>query len=347
MSGVVVHDVKKAYAGAQRGAGTPAVRGVSFTAPGGAITALIGPSGSGKTTLLRMIAGLEVPDTGTIAIDGDDVTHRSPQERGIGLVFQGYALFPHLTVEENVAFGLNVKKGPQKKSKAEIAARVGEMLQLVQLEPLRRRRPAELSGGQRQRVAFARALAIEPRVLLLDEPFGALDARVRAELREWLVRLHDETKATTLLVTHDQTEALEVSAHVVVLLDGKVAQAGAPQEVYDRPATPATASFLGASPLREAGGRTGVSFVRPENVTLTRAPRAGGSGDLKDARLGRIDRIRVVGPRVKILLQLLHSDEHVDVDVGRAEFEALGVQHGDVVEFDVKIATVFLGDFTI
>jgi sulfate transport system ATP-binding protein len=332
---VRVVDVKKGW----RADGPPAVRGVSFSAPRQAITALIGPSGSGKTTLLRMIAGLEAPDEGSVFIDDVDVTAVAPQRRDVGLVFQGYALFPHLSVEDNVGFGLAVRQRPR----AEIAERVSRMLQLVQLEHLRRRRPAELSGGQRQRVAFARALAIAPKVLLLDEPFGALDARVRAELREWLVRLHEETKTTTLLVTHDQDEALEVSAHVVVLLDGQVAQAGAPQEVYERPATPATATFLGASPLQAAGrGAGAVSFVRPENVKLTRA-----AVDVADARLGAIERVRAVGPRVKIVLQLLQTQERVDVEVARDEFDALAVNVGDVVEFDVRGARVFLGDFVI
>jgi sulfate transport system ATP-binding protein len=334
---VVVVDLHKTYA---RAGALPAVRGVSFSAPTGAITALIGPSGSGKTTLLRLIAGLEQADRGRIEIAAKDVTTSPPQSRGVGLVFQGYALFPHLSVEDNVAFGLQVRKQPR----AHIEERVTRMLQLVQLEHLRRRRPAELSGGQRQRIAFARALAVEPAVLLLDEPFGALDARVRAELREWLTHLHDETGTTTLLVTHDQDEALEVSQHVVVLLDGQVAQSGAPQEIYDQPATPATASFLGGRALSaDVDGRDAVAFVRPADVRLTRAP----VDRVSDGRYGTVERTRIVGPRVKLVLRLVEGGDRIDVDVGREEFEALGVAAGDVVVVDVRNARVFLNDYAI
>ncbi|MDP2344094.1 MAG: TOBE-like domain-containing protein [Deltaproteobacteria bacterium] len=338
---VVVVDLEKRYAGPDAAAtAAPAVRGVSFAAPTGAITALIGPSGSGKTTLLRLIAGLESADRGRILIADRDVTTSSPQSRGVGLVFQGYALFPHLSVEDNIAFGLQVRKQPR----AQVEERVTQMLKLVQLEHLRRRRPAELSGGQRQRIAFARALAIEPAVLLLDEPFGALDARVRAELREWLTHLHDETGTTTLLVTHDQDEALEVSQHVVVLLDGQVAQSGAPQEIYDQPATPATASFLGGRALgSEVHGREGVAFVRPADVRLTRAP----VDRVSDGRVGRVERAKIVGPRVKLVLRLVEGGDRIDVDVGRDEYEALGVNAGDVVVVDVRNARVFLNDYAI
>ena len=339
---VVVVDLVKRYDAAGTSDSPPAVRGVSFAAPSGAITALIGPSGSGKTTLLRMIAGLESADSGQIRIAGRDVTTTTTQSRGVGMVFQGYALFPHLSVEDNVAFGLHVRRQPR----AQIDERVTQMLRLVQLEHLRRRRPAELSGGQRQRIAFARALAIEPAVLLLDEPFGALDARVRAELREWLTHLNDQTKMTTVLVTHDQDEALEVSQHVVVLLDGQVAQAGAPQEVYDQPATPATASFLGGRALssHNSGGQ---AFVRPADVRLTRAPDDDAGQPDAERRWGTIERAKIVGPRVKLVLRLVEGGDRVDVDVGRDEFEALGVQVGGVVVLDVRNACIFLGDFTI
>jgi sulfate transport system ATP-binding protein len=273
-------------------------------------------------------------------------------------VLQRYALFEHMTVAETVAFGLMVRKV----ARARTDETVARMLALVQLDGAARRRPSELSGGQRQRVALARALAIEPKVLLLDEPFGALDARVRRELREWLVRLHEVTHTTTLLVTHDQDEALEVSQHVVVLLDGTVAQAGEPAEVYDHPNTPATASFLGRSSLRGlvAGGRAQLgsfavdvpqgadgdaieAFVRPQDVRLTRAP----SDDAKDARLGQVERLKVVGPRVKVALTLRHSGERVHVEVGRDEIDALGLSPGDLVLLDVKSARVFLNDFAI
>ncbi|HEX8537829.1 MAG TPA: ATP-binding cassette domain-containing protein, partial [Cystobacter sp.] len=221
--------------------GTPAVSDVSFQAPAGAITTLLGPSGAGKSTLLRLIAGLELPDAGRVLIEGVDCTNMPVQQRGIGVVFQSYALFKHMTVRKNLAFGLETRRMPR----AEVEARVDEMLELVQLEELGGRYPGQLSGGQRQRVAFARALAIRPKLLLLDEPFGALDSRVRVELREWLQSLHERTGVTTLLVTHDQEEALEISQHVVVMSEGRVAQEGPPEEIYDRPATPYVASFVG------------------------------------------------------------------------------------------------------
>lgn len=220
--------------------GPPAVADVSFTAPTGAITAVLGPSGAGKSTVLRIIAGLEEPDAGRVLLSGEDVTETPVQKRGVGFVFQGYALFGHLTVRENVEFGLRVRRVPRR----EAFAKADELLTRVQLDGLGARRPNELSGGQRQRVAFARALAVNPRVLLLDEPFGALDAGVRLELGEWLLRLHDETGLTTLLVTHDQPEAFSLASHLVVLFDGKVAQAGTPAELRARPADERLAGFL-------------------------------------------------------------------------------------------------------
>jgi sulfate transport system ATP-binding protein len=220
--------------------GPPAVADVSFTAPTGAITAVLGPSGAGKSTVLRIIAGLEQPDRGRVFLSGEDVTETPVQKRGVGFVFQGYALFGHLTVRENVVFGLRVRHVPRR----EALAKADELLARVQLDGLGSRRPNELSGGQRQRVALARALAVSPGVLLLDEPFGALDAGVRLELGEWLLRLHDETGLTTLLVTHDQPEAFALASHLVVLFDGKVAQAGTPAELRALPADERLASFL-------------------------------------------------------------------------------------------------------
>src|SRR3954454_14017649 len=204
---------------------------VSLEAPDGKLTALLGPSGSGKSTLLRVIAGLEVPDSGTIVVSGSDATRLPPQKRGIGFVFQHYAAFKHMTLHENVAFGLTIRKRP----KAEVKAKVDELLHLVGLDGFHDRYPAQLSGGQRQRMARAPALAVGPRVLLLDEPFGALDANVRADLRAWLRRLHDQVHVTTVLVTHDQEEAMEVADRLVVLRDGKIEQVGAPREIYDAP----------------------------------------------------------------------------------------------------------------
>ena len=223
--------------------GTPAVEGVSFTAPQGQITALLGPSGAGKSTILRSVAGLESPDAGQLFIAGEEVTQVPVQQRGVGLVFQSYALFRHLTVRENVGFGLSVRHRPRR----EIDARVDELLALVELERLEGRYPSQLSGGERQRVAFARALAPRPRVLLLDEPFAALDARVRRELRGWLRKLHEETHLTTLLVTHDQDEAQELADHVVVLLGGKLIQSGTPEETWRHPRTPEVAALLTGS----------------------------------------------------------------------------------------------------
>ena len=214
---------------------------VSVEVATGSLTALLGPSGSGKSTLLRIVAGLETADLGSVFIDGKDVTGRPPQERGVGFVFQHYAAFKHMTVYDNVAFGLKIRKRP----KAEIAERVNQLLKLVQLEGLTKRYPSQLSGGQRQRMGLARALAIDPTVLLLDEPFGALDARVRAELREWLRRLHDETHTTTVIVTHDQEEAMEVADEVAVMSNGRVEQVGSPRDVYEQPANEFVMSFVG------------------------------------------------------------------------------------------------------
>src|SRR5215204_6269401 len=214
---------------------------VSVEIPSGSLTALLGPSGSGKSTLLRVIAGLERPDAGTVEIDGRDATTLAPQRRGVGFVFQHYAAFKHMTVRENVAFGLKVARRPR----AEIRARVDELLELVQLPGLADRYPAQLSGGQRQRMALARALAVEPQVLLLDEPFGALDARVRKELRAWLRRLHDEVHVTTVFVTHDQEEAMEVADRIVVMNAGRVEQVGKPLDLYEEPANEFVMSFIG------------------------------------------------------------------------------------------------------
>ena len=226
-----------------------ALNDVSVDVPKGSLTALLGPSGSGKSTLLRIVAGLETADQGSVFIDGEDVTGRPPQERGVGFVFQHYAAFKHKTVYDNVAFGLKIRKRP----KAEIAERVNQLLKLVQLEGLAKRYPSQLSGGQRQRMGLARALAIDPSVLLLDEPFGALDARVRAELREWLRRLHDETHTTTVIVTHDQEEAMEVADEVAVMSNGAIEQVGSPRDVYERPAN----EFVMSSSARPTGSGTG------------------------------------------------------------------------------------------
>ncbi|MBP7648402.1 MAG: sulfate/molybdate ABC transporter ATP-binding protein [Phenylobacterium sp.] len=236
----------------------PALGGVSLEAREGEFLALLGPSGSGKTTLLRILAGLETPDTGAVSFNGEDLLRLSARERRIGMVFQHYALFRHMTVAKNIAFGLSVRPRATRPSKDQVAARVADLLRLVQLEELGDRYPAQLSGGQRQRVALARALAIEPRMLLLDEPFGALDAKVRRELRRWLRKVHDETGVTTIFVTHDQEEALDLADRVAILKDGALVQIGAPQAVYDAPADAFVFDFLGGAvrlPGRVEGGR--------------------------------------------------------------------------------------------
>ena len=233
-----------------------ALDGVSVDVPTGSLTALLGPSGSGKSTLLRVIAGLEQPDAGEVLIAEEDMTARAPQRRGVGFVFQHYAAFKHMTVWSNVAFGLTIRRRPR----AEIKQRVGELLELVQLKGLGKRYPAQLSGGQRQRMGLARALAVDPKVLLLDEPFGALDARVRKELRAWLRRLHDETHTTTLIVTHDQEEAMEVADRVAVIDHGRLEHVGAPAELYDAPASEFVLRFVGDAV------RLGSSLVRPHEI---------------------------------------------------------------------------------
>src|SRR5438105_14808809 len=251
-----------------------ALEDVSVDVPTGSLTALLGPSGSGKSTLLRVIAGLERPDAGTVLLDNEDVTGRPPQKRGVGFVFQHYAAFKHMTVRDNIAFGLKVRRQPR----AEITKRVDELLELVQLKGLAKRYPAQLSGGQRQRMGLARALAVDPRVLLLDEPFGALDARVRKELRAWLRRLHDETHTTTVIVTHDQEEAMEVADEVVVMNRGRIEQVAGPVELYERPANEFVMTFVGQA------NRLGDAFIRPHDLELVLAA----DGSTREALVERV-----------------------------------------------------------
>jgi sulfate transport system ATP-binding protein len=342
---VVVDHVTKRFALA----GTPAVADVSFAAPKGGITTLLGPSGAGKSTVLRLIAGLELPDEGTILIDGDDVANKPVQQRGVGVVFQSYALFNHMTVEENIAFGLAVRHV----ARPAIEQRVAELLSLMQVEELAGRYPAQLSGGQRQRVAFARALAVRPRVLLLDEPFGALDARVRLELREWLLRLHTKTGVTTILVTHDQQEALEISEQVVVMFDGRVAQAGPPEEIYDRPASARVAEFVGGSSELRGRVRSGraeigtLGFPAPESVREGDAVRAFvRSGDVRLLRAsgsgapeGQVVRVSRIGGQIKVTVAV--DGSMVTVEMPRADFDTLGVGEGDRVQVEIQAAKVF------
>ncbi|GAA1265322.1 sulfate/thiosulfate import ATP-binding protein CysA [Planotetraspora silvatica] len=303
---IEVRDVNKSFGT------TPVLRDVSIDVESGSLTALLGPSGGGKSTLLRVIAGLEQPDTGTVRISGVDATRLAPQRRNVGFVFQHYAAFKHLTVFRNVAFGLEIRKRP----KDEIRKRVMELLELVHLEQMADRYPSQLSGGQRQRMALARALAVEPEVLLLDEPFGALDAQVRKELRTWLRRLHDEVHVTTVFVTHDQEEAIEVADTIVVLADGEVEQVGSPAEVYDNPANPFVMRFLG--PVTEIGG----SLVRPHDIEISTEPVEGGTS----ATVSRVVRL---GFEVRVELQVEGRDAWVQVTRGFAD--QLALTSGDVV----------------
>jgi sulfate transport system ATP-binding protein len=286
---------------------------VSLEVPPGSLTALLGPSGSGKSTLLRVIAGLEAPDAGRVVIAGDDATALPVQRRGIGFVFQHYAAFKHMTVRDNVAFGLRIRKRPR----AEIATKVDELLAIVGLQGYHGRYPSQLSGGQRQRMALARALAIEPRVLLLDEPFGALDAKVRADLRAWLRRLHDEVHVTTVLVTHDQEEAMEVADRIAVLNEGRIEQTGAPRELYERPANGFVMSFLG--PVSRLDGE----LVRPHDLRVTAEPREGSLEAM-------VDRVVHLGFEVRAELQLTDGAP-LAVQLTRDDAVALELAPGDIV----------------
>jgi sulfate/thiosulfate transport system ATP-binding protein len=284
---------------------------VNVSIPTGQLTALLGPSGGGKSTLLRVIAGLETADTGTISIEGTDATKLAPQKRNVGFVFQHYAVFKHMTVAKNVAFGLEIRKRP----KDEIAARVDELLKLVHLSQFSHRLPSQLSGGQRQRMALARALAVEPTVLLLDEPFGALDAKVRKELRDWLRRLHDEVHVTTVFVTHDQEEAMEVADEIVVINEGRVEQIGSPDQLYDEPANQFVMSFLG-----ETTRLDGV-LLRPHDIVVSRTPETAGSAE------GAISRVLRVGFEVRLTV-LTDDGEEVLVIMTRTQARQLGLVEG-------------------
>jgi sulfate transport system ATP-binding protein len=304
---ITVRDVNKRY-------GTfAALDDISVDVPEGSLTALLGPSGSGKSTLLRVIAGLETPDSGAVEIHGADATGVPPQRRGIGFVFQHYAAFKHMTVRDNVAFGLTVRRLP----KAQISEKVDELLGIVGLAGYQGRYPNQLSGGQRQRMALARALAVEPRVLLLDEPFGALDAKVRAELREWLRGLHERVPVTTILVTHDQEEAMSVADRIVVMNEGRVEQVGHPRELYDRPANQFVMEFLG--PVSRLGER----FVRPHDISVDSDPVLGGVQAL-------VTRVVHLGFEVRAELRI-DGDAVVSVQLTRDEAQRLDLEPGEVV----------------
>ncbi|GAA4735045.1 sulfate/molybdate ABC transporter ATP-binding protein [Phytohabitans rumicis] len=291
-----------------------ALDNISVNIPAGQLTALLGPSGGGKSTLLRIIAGLERTDTGKVQIEGIDATDLPPQKRNVGFVFQHYAAFKHLSVRRNVAFGLEIRKRP----KAEIRRRVDELLALVHLEQFADRLPSQLSGGQRQRMALARALAVEPTVLLLDEPFGALDAKVRKELRDWLRRLHDEVHVTTVFVTHDQEEALEVADEIVVINEGRIEQIGSPDQLYDEPANDFVMRFLG--PVTQLGDQ----LVRPHDLQLH-------SGAADPAGVpGQVTRITRIGFEIRVEVTTA-DDQAVTVTLTRNEFLDLGLELGTAV----------------
>ena len=290
-----------------------AVDNVSLAIASGSLTALLGPSGSGKSTLLRIVAGLEHPDEGDVSIHGEDATGLPPQERGVGFVFQHYAAFKHMSVRDNVAFALKIRKRPRD----EIRDRVGELLRLVQLEGLANRYPSQLSGGQRQRMALARALAAEPRVLLLDEPFGALDARVRKELRAWLRRLHEEVPVTTVLVTHDQEEAMDVADRVAVMNEGRVEQTGKPRDLYEHPANEFVMSFVGPA------HRLGEAWIRPHDLEVRQEP----NGTSTEAM---VERVVHLGFEVRAEL-VLEDGRRVSAQVTRNEADELELREGQIV----------------
>jgi sulfate transport system ATP-binding protein len=314
---IVVREISKSFGD------FAALRDVSLEVPTGSLTALLGPSGSGKSTLLRVVAGLERPDAGEVLIAEEDVTGEAPQRRGVGFVFQHYAAFKHMTVYENVAFGLRIRHRPR----AEIRERVGELLRLVQLEGFASRYPAQLSGGQRQRMGLARALAVDPKVLLLDEPFGALDARVRKELRAWLRRLHDETRTTTVIVTHDQEEAMEVADRIALMNEGWIEQVGTPRELYERPANEFVMSFVG--PVN----RVGDAWIRPHDLELCAEP----NGTTQEAM---VERLVHLGFEVRV--ELVRDDgAHLSAQVTREEAAALELDVGQIVYVRAVRQTTF------
>jgi sulfate transport system ATP-binding protein len=336
-----------------------ALDNVSLEVPNGSLLALLGPSGSGKTTLLRIIAGLEVPDSGSVVCQDEDITRQSARDRNVGFVFQHYALFRHMNVFENVAFGMRVRKQPKKL----IHDRVSELLHLVRLDGLERRYPSQLSGGQRQRVALARALAIQPKVLLLDEPFGALDAKVRQELRSWLRRLHHEINMTSVFVTHDQEEAFEVADRVVVMNQGRIEQAGAPDDVFEHPANPFVMDFLGNVNVfhgRVQNGRASLGsmevaypeyphqearpatlYVRPHELEIEHSPN--GTASLK----ARVERINPAGSVAKVFLLAAEFGVSLNVELSPERYVELALKTGDTVYVSPRKVRVFMPEYVI
>ena len=337
-----------------------ALREVSLTVPSGELVALLGPSGSGKTTLLRIIAGLETPDTGKVIFNGAETTKQQVQKRQVGFVFQHYALFRHMTVFDNIAFGLQVKPRLERPARVKIRAKVQELLKLVQLDNYADRFPSQLSGGQRQRVALARAIAVEPQVLLLDEPFGALDAKVRLELRRWLRRLHDEIKVTSVFVTHDQEEALEVADRVVVMNEGHIEQVGTPEEVYDRPANPFVYKFLGNVNLfhgridkgeaqiggisidlpeyRQTHNSPAVAYVRPHDIEISQERQS--SEEIE----AEIRHIQGAGAVARFELKRLDTGGLIEAELTRERYRELQLRVGDKIFLRPRHMRVFIGD---
>ncbi len=339
-----------------------ALNNVSLDIPTGELVALLGPSGSGKTTLLRIISGLETADAGTVLFHGEDVENTHVRKRKVGFVFQHYALFRHMTVFDNVAFGLRVRNPKKRPSEKEIAEKVHKLLSLVQLDNLGPRFPSQLSGGQRQRVALARALAVEPKVLLLDEPFGSLDARVRRELRQWLRKLHDEIHVTSVFVTHDQEEALEVADRIVVMNQGHIEQVGTPDEVYHHPATPFVYNFLGNVNLfhaRVEGGKAYVGdavldlpqehtadsdsamiYIRPHLLDISRE--SNGKGEIK----AKIIYLNIAGPIAKVELKT-ESGQFIQVEIPQDRYKSLNLKRGDEVFVIPREIKLFTQDYSI
>ncbi|HEV7816277.1 MAG TPA: sulfate ABC transporter ATP-binding protein [Janthinobacterium sp.] len=340
-----------------------ALDNVSLDFPAGELTALLGPSGCGKTTLLRIIAGLEHPDAGQVLLDGEDASARHVRERQVGFVFQHYALFKHMTVFENVAFGLRVKARSERPSEQQIRRKVKDLLELVQLDWLADRYPPQLSGGQRQRIALARALAVEPRVLLLDEPFGALDAKVRKELRRWLRRLHDDLHVTSIFVTHDQEEALEVADQVELMNKGKVEQLGAPAEVYNHPASPFVYGFLGNVNLfhgrvhdgvmasgdvsfqvpDHAGVRDskGIAYVRPHDLEIDRYTQGA------EGIVVKLSRAHAIGPLAQLDLERIDNREMIEAVMSNERFSDLALKEGETLVVRPKRLHVFVDTVTL
>jgi sulfate transport system ATP-binding protein len=365
---IEVRDIRKTFGS------FVALDNVSLDFPTGQLVALLGPSGCGKTTLLRIIAGLDYADQGNIILDGEDASDTHVRERQVGFVFQHYALFRHMTVFENVAFGLRVKPRKERPSDAQIKQKVTDLLKLVQLDWLADRYPSQLSGGQRQRIALARALAVEPKVLLLDEPFGALDAKVRKELRRWLRRLHDELHVTSIFVTHDQEEALEVADRVVVINKGKIEQVGSPQEVWDHPASPFVYGFLGDVNLFHGRAHEGevqlegirlqapehsavqdskaLAYVRPHDLSIERYVAGGATGPASRGLVATISRAIVVGPIARLELEPIETNPDnpasgtiIEAQLPAQQFRDLGLAEGDTVVATPRKARVFVEDW--